>query len=416
MKTAVIAIFLAAIYSGAPIFAVIALVTFALFYLAGIDFSAPIVEFMRLQSMPSLISIPLFTFSGYVLASSKAPSRMLAIAKALFGFISGGIAIASLTAAAAFTAFTGASGVTIVALGGLIYPILKSQNYDENFSLGLVSSTGSLGLLFPPSLPIILYAIVGKLDMSILFRKALVPGLILLIAFYFYSWLTAFKLKIPSEKSSLQDFFSSLKDAAFEIPLPFIIVFGIYAGYFTASEAASIMAFYVTVVECFVKKEISFLKQMPEIAIKSLELVGAIFAVLGTALGFTSYIIDAQLPERIFSTLYVFIPNKTVFLIFLNIFILLINMVEIFSAIIIIVPIIVPVAINYGIDPLHLGIIFLVNLELGYMTPPLGINLFLSSARFKKPLVDIYKSVIPFWLITAAVLVLITYFPKLIGV
>ncbi len=416
MTAAISAVFLAAAAAGAPVFALIAIATFALFYSAGIDFSAPIIEFMRLQSMPSLISIPLFTFSGYVLAASKAPVRMLALAKALFGFIPGGIAIASLTAAAAFTAFTGASGVTIIALGGLIYPVLKAQKYDDNFSLGLVTSTGSLGLLFPPSLPIILYAIVGKLDMGLLFKKALIPGLILLAALYFYSWFKALKSKMPAEKSSFNEIFSAVKDAAFELPLPFIIVFGIYGGYFTASEAASVMAFYVTAVECFVKKEIDFFKQLPETAIRSLELVGAIFAVLGTALGFTSYIIDAQLPERLFSMLHALIPGKTLFLMFLNVFILLINMIEIFSAIIIIVPIIVPVAMNYGIDPVHLGIIFLVNLELGYMTPPLGINLFLSSGRFKRPLGDVYKSVMPFWLITAAVLLLITYFPGLIGV
>ncbi len=401
---------------GAPIFAVIAIATFFLFYISGIDFSAPIIELMRLQSMPSLISIPLFTFAGYLLAASKAPERMLNLSRAMFGFISGGVAIASLTAAALFTAFTGASGVTIIALGGLIYPILKAQKYDESFSLGLVTSTGSLGLLFPPSLPIILYAIVGKLDLNILFKKAIIPGLILMAAFYIFAWLKALKTGINTQEIRKEKIFSAIVDSAWELPLPFLIVGGIYGGYFTASEAASIMAFYVVIVECFIKKEVDVYKDLPSISLKSLELVGAIFAVLGAALGFTSYLIDEQIPEKLFSIIHNFIPGKLFFLLFLNFFILMINMIEIFSAIVIVVPLIVPVAVNYGIDPIHLGIIFLVNLELGYMTPPLGINLFLSSGRFKKPLGEIYKSILPFWLITSAVLILITYFPNLIGI
>ncbi|GAB4034310.1 MAG: hypothetical protein Fur0012_14480 [Elusimicrobiota bacterium] len=409
-------LFILAALAGAPVFSLIAVLTFILFYLAGVDISAPIVEFMRLQSMPSLISIPLFTFAGYVLASSRAPQRMLNLAKALFGFLSGGVAIASLTAAALFTAFTGASGVTIIALGGLIYPILKAQNYDENFSLGLVTSTGSLGLLFPPSLPIILYAIVGKLDLGLLFKKALIPGLLLLAALYIFSWTKARKHGLKGEKLQTGDILSAIKDAAWEIPLPFVIILGIYGGFFTASEASSVMAFYVVLVECFIRKDLNFFSELPGVAMKSLELVGAIFAVLGTALGFTSYVIDAQLPEKLFSIIHSYIPGKTLFLLFLNLFILLINMIEIFSAIVIVVPIIVPVAINYGIDPVHLGIIFLVNLELGYMTPPLGINLFLASGRFQKPLGEIYRSVLPFWLITSATLALITYFPSILGI
>ncbi|MEW5951423.1 MAG: TRAP transporter large permease subunit [Elusimicrobia bacterium] len=416
MTTAAFFTFFLAAAAGAPVFSIIAALTFFLFLTSGIDISAPIVEFMRLQSMPSLISIPLFTFSGYVLAASKAPMRMLSLSRALFGSFTGGIAASCLTAAALFTAFTGASGITIIALGGLIYPILKAQKYDDNFSLGLVASTGSLGLLFPPSLPIILYAIVGKLDLSLLFKKALIPGILLMAILYIYSWFKSKKADIKPTKINAEEIYISSKDALWEIPLPFIIIFGIYGGYFTASEAASVMAFYVIIVECFIKKEISFFKDLPDIALKSLELVGAIFAVLGTALGFTSYIIDAQIPDKIFSLIHYYIPGKFLFLIFLNIFILLINMIEIFSAIVIIVPIIVPVALNYGIDPLHLGIIFLVNLELGYMTPPLGINLFLASGRFKKNLTEIYKAVMPFWIITACVLILITYFPYLLGI
>ena len=401
-------------FIATPIFSLISALSFYLFYKAGIDTSATIIEFMRIQSLPSLITIPLFTFSGYVLASSKAPERLLDFSKAIFGTMRGGIAIASLIAAAMFTAFTGASGVTIIALGGLIYPILRNNGYSEQFSLGLVTTTGSLGLLFPPSLPIILYSIVGKLDLNMLFKAALVPGILLIAALSFYSFYTAKKLNIKTEKIDLSNIKDSFKKIIWEFPLPFIIIGGIYKGLFTASEAASIMAFYVLIVEVFILREIDFFKDIPQITIKSMTLVGSIFILLGSALGFTSYIIDAQIPEKLFNLLHAYIQSKIVFLLVLNIFILLINMIEIFSAIIIVVPIIVPVAVNYGIDPIHLGIIFLLNLELGYMTPPLGLNLFLSSMRFNKPLNHIYKTVMVYWLIVFTTLILITYFPKML--
>ena len=401
-------------FISTPVFSLISALTFFLFYKDNIDISAAIIELMRLSSLPSLIAIPLFIFSGYILAYSKAPQRMFNLANSLLGSITGGIAIASLAAAAIFTAFTGASGITIIALGGLIYPILIKQGYSEKFSLGLVTTTGSLGLLFPPSLPIILYAIVGKLDLNLLFKSAFPPGIILLIILSIYSFYSAKKLKIQKKKFDISKLKESIKATIWEIPLPFIIIGGIYKGIFTASEAASIMAFYVIIVEIFIYKDLNLFKDVPEILIKSMMLVGAIFMVLGTALGFTNYIIDAQLPDKLFNWLNSFISSKTVFLLILNIFLLLINMIEIFSAIIIVVPIIVPVAINYGIDPYHLGIIFLLNLELGYMTPPLGLNLFLSSMRFEKPLTQIYKNVWIYWLIVFSTLILITYFPKLI--
>jgi len=401
-------------FISTPVFSLISALTFFLFYKDNIDISAAIIELMRLSSLPSLIAIPLFIFSGYILAYSKAPKRIFNLANSLFGFIAGGIAIASLMAAAIFTAFTGASGITIIALGGLIYPILIKQGYTEKFSLGLITTTGSLGLLFPPSLPIILYAIVGKLDLNLLFKSALLPAIFLIIILSFYSFYSAKKFKIQKEKFDILKLKESIKATIWEIPLPFIIIGGIYKGIFTASEAASIMAFYVIIVEVFIYKDLNFFKDIPKILIKSMMLVGAIFMVLGTALGFTNYIIDAQLPDKLFNWLNSYISNKTLFLLILNIFLLLINMIEIFSAIIIVVPIIVPVAINYGIDPYHLGIIFLLNLELGYMTPPLGLNLFLSSMRFEKPLTQIYKNVWIYWLIVFSTLILITYFPTLI--
>jgi tripartite ATP-independent transporter DctM subunit len=413
MGFAVGLLILALAFLGAPVFALIGAGSIYLFAGAQIDSSAVIVEMLRLASLPALIAIPLFTFSGYVLAESKAPQRLLALAEALFGAMPGGLAIVALFSTALFTAFTGASGVTIIALGGLLYPMLSKQGYPEKFTLGLLTTTGSLGLLFPPSLPIILYGLVAKIDINSLFKAGLLPGALLLVVLSVYAFFTAKKAGIKPTPFSFAELKKAVRGAAWEIPLPFVIIGGIYAGMFTASEAASVMSFYVLITEVFIYRDLDLLKDIPRVAVKSMLLVGAIFMVLGTALGFTNYLIDAQIPSRIFTLLHTFVASRVLFLILLNAFLLVINMIEIFSAIIIVVPIIVPVAAQYGIDPVHLGIIFLLNLEIGYMTPPLGLNLFLASSRFNRKLPELYGATLRFWLIMLGVLALVTYLPAI---
>lgn len=398
--------------AGVPVFALMGGLALWLFHGAEIDPSAVIIELYRLAAMPSLIAVPLFTFAGYALAESRAPQRLVAVAEALVGWLPGGVAIAGLLACALFTAFTGASGVTIIALGGLVFPLLRKQGYPEGFSLGLVTTTGSLGLLFPPSLPIILYALVGKVSLDRLFAASAVPGGILLLILSAYSVVVALRqgaARVPFSASTLA---RAAWDARWEIPLPFVIIGGIYSGVFTASEAAAVMCFYVCFVEVFVYGDLK-LADLPGVMTRSMVLVGAILIVLGTALGLTNYLIDAEVPGRLFEFLSARISSPFAFLALLNVFLLVVNMVEIFSAIIIVVPIIVPVALQYHIDPIHLGTLFLLNLELGYMTPPLGLNLFLSSRRFDKPLPALYRATLPFWLAVAAALALVTYVPRL---
>lgn len=395
---------------GAPVYALIGALTLHLFKAGGIESSAAIIALNRLAEMPSLIAVPLFTFSGYVLAESKAPQRLVALAEAAVGWLPGGVAIAGLFTCALFTAFTGASGVTIIALGGLILPLLRKQGYPENFSLGLVTTTGSLGLLFPPSLPIILYALVGKVGVDRLFAAASVPGAILLIALSAYAVVVAGRHDVKRVPYSSAALWKAIREALWEIPLPFLIVGGIYGGKFTASEAAAIMSVYVLVVETLVYRDIRLI-DVPPVMCRSMMLVGAILIVLGTALGLTDYLIDAEVPGRLFEFLKLHISSQWGFLALLNVFLLVVNMVEIFSAIIIVVPIIVPVALKYQIDPIHLGALFLLNLEIGYMTPPMGLNLFLSSRRFDKPLPALYRATAPFWLILVLALVLVTYVP-----
>jgi tripartite ATP-independent transporter DctM subunit len=397
---------------GTPVFALMGGLALYLFHSAQIDPSAVIIELYRLATMPSLIAVPLFTFAGYMLAESRAPHRLVDLAESLLGWLPAGVAIAGLIACAMFTAFTGASGVTIIALGGLILPLLRRQGYPEDFSLGLVTTTGSLGLLFPPSLPIILYALVGKVSLDRLFAASALPGALLILILSLYAvWVSARHgvPRIPFTQGALR---RSLRAAAWEIPLPFLIIGGIYSGKFTASEAAAVMCFYVFVVETMIYKDFS-LRDLPGVMRRSMLLVGAILIVLGTALGLTNYLIDAEVPSKLFELLSTRISSQWAFLALLNVFLLVVNMVEIFSAIIIVVPIIVPVAMQYQIDPIHLGTLFLLNLELGYMTPPLGLNLFLSSRRFEKPLPALYKAALPFWAAVFFALMLVTYIPGL---
>jgi C4-dicarboxylate transporter DctM subunit len=399
--------------AGAPLFAIIAAIGLIAFTSSGTDTSAMIAEMYRLVDLPALIAIPLFTFAGFVLAESQAPKRLIRLAQSLFGWMPGGLAVVALFSTAIFTAFSGASGVTIIALGGLIYPALIQQRYPERFSLGLVTTSGSLGLLFPPSLPIILYSIIAKVNIDHLFMAGLLPGVLLVIILSLYAMRTGIAAKLERTSFSWSEVWGALKEAGWEAPLPIVVVGGIYGGIITATEAAAVTAAYVLVVEVFIHREIKFFTDLPRVIRESMILVGAILVMLGSAMGVTSYLIDEQIPMKLFAFISSYVSSKTVFLIILNFFILIMNMVEIFSAIIIVVPLILPVALQYGVDPIHLGIIFLLNLEIGYMTPPLGLNLFLSSLRFNQPLTKVYRAVVPFFLLLVMALLLVTYLPHL---
>lgn len=399
---------------GSPLFTIIGVVALLAFHSAFIDSSAVIVELYRLSNSPTLLAIPLFTFAGYLLAESNAPKRIVALTKAFLDWIPGGLAVVSLISCAIFTAFTGASGVTIIALGGLLYPILLKEKYPEKFTLGLLTTSGSLGLLFPPSLPIILYGLIAKVSIDKLFVAGFIPGILLLILLSFYSFSHGRKIETPRTEFTIKNILQSAKESFWEIPLPFIIIGGIYAGIFTVTEAAAITAFYVLIVEVFVYKDLKLHSDVPRIMQSSMVLVGAILIILGTALGLTNYLIDAEVPMKIFNLIQNLITSKTLFLILLNIFLLIIGMLmDIFSATIVVVPLIIPIALAYGIDPIHLGIIFLVNLEIGYVTPPVGLNLFISSYRFEKPISEVYTSTLSFIFLRLIILVLVTYIPQL---
>ncbi len=404
-------IFLMALF-GAPIFAVMAAFAIAAFYFSGIEISAVAVEIYRLSSAPTILTIPLFTFAGYILAESKAPVRLLKLSQALLGWLPGGVAIVCLFVCAFFTAFTGASGVTIIALGGLLYPILIEEGYSEKFSLGLITTCGSLGLLFPPSLPIILYGIIAKVDIDDLFLAGMVPGIILMVILGTYSVFMAKKSGETKKKFSWGNLAPALWDARYELPLPVFVLGGIYGGFVTATEAAALSAFYVLIINCFVTKDISPTKDLPKVIVDSLTLVGAILLILCCALGLTNYLVDEEVPMKILEAMRTFITNKWVFLLVLNVFLLIVGcLMDIFSAIIVVVPLILPIAEQFGVNPLHLAVVFLTNLEIGYITPPVGINLFISSFRFNRPVLELYRVSIPFLFLMLLALLIITYIP-----
>ncbi len=398
---------------GTPIFIIMSIMALVLFFASGVELSAIAVEIYRIASQPSILTIPLFTFAGYMMAESNSPKRLLKFSEAAFGWLPGGIAIVALIVCAFFTAFTGASGVTIIALGGLIYPILVKDGYSEKFSLGLITSTGSLGLLFPPSLPIILYGLVAKVDIDKLFKAGILPGILLVFALSAWSVYNGPKnLKRHEFKFSV--LVASLKEAFLELLLPILVLVGIYGGFTTVTEAAAMTALYIFIIEVFIYKDLKLKTDIPRVVLESSSMVGGILLILCCALGFTNYLVDEEIPVKILGLMKMYLHDKYSFLIFLNIFLLIVGcLMDIFSAIIVVVPLIIPIANDFGVDPVHLAIIFLTNLEIGYLTPPVGINLFLSSFRFKKPITELYLAAIPFIVILLICLMIITYVPNL---
>ncbi|HPQ40102.1 MAG TPA: TRAP transporter large permease subunit [bacterium] len=398
---------------GAPLFVVIAANALIQLHAADYDLTLMFIEFYRLAKMPMLLPIPLFTFAGYVLAESNAPKRLVRVSKALFGWMPGGLAVVCIIACAIFTAFTGASGVTIIALGGLIYPALLQENYRERFSLGLMTTSGSLGILFAPSLPLILYGIVAEVPVDDLFRAGLIPGILMLGLLGIYSSIKAVRFRVPRPAFDFREFKEALIDARYELPLPILIMAGIYTGTIAISEAAIFSAVLVLFVEMVLYRDIS-VKDLSVIMRKSMILVGAILIIMGCSLAYTNMLLDAEVPMKILNGLKNHLENRLTFLLLLNIFLLIVGcMLDIFSALIVVIPLILPIAREFGVDPIHLGIIFLTNLNIGYMTPPVGLNLFITSLRFKKSIVDIYIATIPFLLLMLVALLLVTYFPAL---
>ena len=372
------------------------------------------IEIFRLANAPVLLAIPLFTFAGYLLSEGRTSERLVRFSRSIFGWIPGGLGVVALVSCSFFTAITGATGVTIIALGGLLFPALISEKYQEEFSLGLMTTSGSLGLHFPPSLPIILYGFVSGASIEKLFLAGLIPGILMVGILCLFSVYMGKRWKLERPAFSSSEFLGALKEAAWEIPIPFLIVAAIYSGFATATETAALTVVYVFLVKTLVFRELSLFTDIPRIMIESMKMVGAIMIVLGAALGFTNYLVDAFVPMKILEFMKGMVETKIGFLLMLNLFLLVVGcMMDIFSAILVVVPLIIPMAERFQVDPIHLGIIFLANLGIGYNTPPVGLNLFIASSRFDRPIMTLYKATLPFLLLLLLTLLLITYWPPL---
>ena len=399
---------------GLPIFAWIGGLAALLFWFEYTPVTAVPLAAYQLSGQPLLPAIPLFTLGGYILAEGGASQRLVRVFAALVGWLPGGLAVTTALAFAFFTSFTGASGVTILSLGGLLLPVLVKSRYSQRFSLGLVTASGSIGLLFPPSLAVILYGVYSRTPINELFLGGLIPGVLLV------GLVALWGVRHGSGAGQIRPKFDGAEalraasEAKWELLLPFVVIGGIFGGVVTLVEAAALTVLYAAVVECLVYRDLSVTRGLPSAAVECATLVGGVLLILGVALGFTNYLIDAQIPDRALEWVQTHIESKYVFLLALNALLLVVGcMMDIFSAILVVVPLIAPMGEAYGVDPVHLGIIFLANLELGYLTPPVGLNLFLSSYRFGQPLTRVYRSVLPFLLILLGGVLLITYVPAL---
>jgi tripartite ATP-independent transporter DctM subunit len=408
---------LAAALFGAPVFVAMGGIAVVLFFAEGTPVAAVSAEVYRLIASPTLPAIPLLTAAGFVLAESAAADRLVRFFRALFGWMPGGTAVMVAAVCALFTTFTGGSGVTIIALGGLVYPILRKDGYSEKFSLGLVTAAGSLGLLFPPSLPVILYSVVASSrDATVpadqLFIAGLLPGLLLVVLTAGYGIIVGRRVAREKTPFSWLEVAKSAWLAKWELMLPLLIVTLFVSGSATMLETAAAALAYTVVVECFITRDIRIFAQLPDVLLKAAALMGAVLILLSIAMGLTNYLVDAMIPDAILAWVQQHIHSRILFLLALNALLLVLGSVlEIYSAIIILAPLIAPMGAAFGIDPVHLGVIFLANLEMGFLMPPVGLNLFLSSSRFNQPLTSLYRSILPFLLITGVGVLLITYLP-----
>src|SRR5437870_7985749 len=385
-----------------------------LFYLAGTPVASVPAETFRLVVSPTLPAIPLLTVAGYVLAEGGASRRLVRAAQSVFGWMPGGLAVMAAFVCALFTTFTGASGVTILALGGIILPALVREGYPEGFSLGLVTASGSLGLLFPPSLPVILYGVVAGVAIDHLYIGGLVPGLLMVILVAAYGVIVGIRSKAPRPKFEPREAAKAMWAAKWDLGLPLLVIVSVASGFATIVESAALGAAYAIIAEMIVHRDVHPTKDLPRVLVHASTLVGSVVILLGVALGMTSYLVDAKVPTRLLAWVQTHIHSQWEFLLALNVLLLVLGSVlEIYSAIVVLAPLVAPLGAAFGVEPVHLGVVFLANLELGFLFPPMGLNLFLSASRFSKPLPLLYRKALPFLIIMSIGVLLITYVPAI---
>ncbi len=409
---------LASTLLGGPIFAALGGAAVFLFLSDFVPLAAVPAESYRLAVSPTLAAIPLFTLTGFLLAEGGASERLLRVFRALFGWVPGSTPVVCAVVCAFFTVFTGGSGVTILALGGVLFAALSADGYRERFSLGLLTSSGSLGLLLPPALPLILFGIVAEVPIEDLFIGGLLPGLLLIALIAAWGVREGLRRGTGKARTSVVEddggIARALWAAKWELLLPVVILGAFFSGYATLVETAALAALYAFVVQCLVHRDVRLGKPLLAVFRQCAVLVGGVLIILVAAMGLTSWLVDAQAAQALVELVQNNIESKIVFLLALNVFLLLVGcLMDIFSATVVVVPLIIPLGLAFGVDPIHLGIIFVANLELGYLTPPVGLNLFLASYRFERPLLAVYRAAVPALVILGFGVLLITYVPGL---
>lgn len=405
---------LAAVVLGAPLFAGLGGAAALLFRHAGVPLAAIPAEIYRLVTSPTLPTIPLFAFAGYLLTVGGVSRRLVRFFRALVGWMPGAVAVVTVFVCTFFTTFTGASGVTIVALGGILFPALLEERYPERFSLGLLSASGSLGLLFPPCLPVILYAVVAGVPVDRMFRGGFLPGIFLSAIMVIFAAASGIRAGARRTPFSLRELGAAAWEAKWDLALPAIVLAGIFGGFATAVETAALAALYSFLAGVFVHRDVGLRDAFPRAGVETARLLGGFLLILAAATGLTGYLVDAGVPHLVFEWVRGAIHSRFAFLLALNAFLLAVGaLMHIFSAIVVVVPILSPLAAAFGIDPVHMGVIFLANLELGFLMPPVGMNLFLSAYRFERPYPEVVRATLPFLLLLAAGVLVITYLPVL---
>ena len=413
LVTPLILVLIVSAVFGVPIFIVLGGLAYLLFAKTAQPLEVIANEAYSLLTSHAIPAIPLFTFTGFILSESKASERLVKLFKAFFSWFPGGLAIMAILVCTFFTTFTGASGVTILAVGGLLSYVLIKGNFSPNFSTGLLTATGSIGLLFPPSLPVIIYGVTAQISIKDMFIGGIIPGILMVLTMISFGIWYALKKKVPRERFVLQEAYAAIKNSFWEILLPVIVVYGYFGGITTLVESGAIAVIYALFVEVVIHRDLK-LKDLPQVLLKCMPIMGGVLAILALAKGLSYFVVDAEIPMQLTAWVQSSISSKYVFLLLLNIALLITGcFMDIFSAILVVVPLIIPLGNLFGIHPVHLGIIFLANMELGYLTPPLGLNLFLASYRFNEPMGKIVKDVFPFLIIQLVAVLLITYVPLL---
>jgi tripartite ATP-independent transporter DctM subunit len=405
---------MAAFALGAPVFVAMSAAAMLLFFSDGTPIASVPTATLQLVQNPTLPAIPLLTLAGYVMAAGNASGRLVRAYKSVFGWMPGGVALMAISVMALFTTFTGGSGVTILALGGLVFPALINDKYPEGFSLGLVTASGSLGLLFPPSLPVILYGAVAGVAAERLFLGGLLPGVLLILVVAVYAIRAGVRAGAPRQPFDAREMVRAVWAAKYDVGLPVVVMAVLLSGLATTVESAAVGALYALCVELFIFRDVHPVRELPRVMVQSATLVGAVVILMGVALGLTNYLVDAQIPAALIDWVQGHFHSQWTFLLALNGILLVLGSVfEIYAAIIVLAPLIAPLGALFHVEPVHLGVVFLANLELGFLFPPMGLNLFLSASRFGKPLPYLYRQALPFLIIMALGVLFITYVPAL---